>query len=198
MKTLLPRLLFLLIPALSWAHPHEWVDWSAGLVLDESKSAVKALVLEMTWDEWLSNLMLADFPQIRKGTLRATDLQMLDTTYGWAAPVRRFTLTVLVNGRAQPLPPPVISAPTAGTKLLTLVYTVPLPLTIAGSTEVRVSLYDPTYYVDMGISAKKGGFYQGVADAAKRQGSVAFEQDFDHPYYSDVYPEVVVFSLKSR
>ncbi len=191
------RLVFLLLPVLAWAHPHEWVDWSAGLVLDEKSPAVKALVLELAWDEWLSNLVLTDFPQIRKGTMRQADLAMLDTTYGWAAPVRRLALTVLVNGKPVPLPRPTVSTPTVNGKQLTMVYTVPLTVKVSAPTEVRVSVYDPTYYTDMGISAKKGGFYLGVADPEKRRPSIAFEQDFIHPYYSDVYPEVVVFSLKS-
>ncbi|MEI8096238.1 MAG: DUF1007 family protein [Spirochaetales bacterium] len=190
--------LLLLLPSLAWAHPHEWVDWSAGLVLDEGKPlVVKSITLELTWDEWFSSLVFTDFPQISTKTMRPADLSMLDRTYGFASSLRATSLTVLWKGKPLTLPKPVPLPPVGGTKTVTLVYSLPLGLKIDAPGELRVCLFDPTYYTDMGISAKKGAFFVGVKDPSKYKDSFSFEQDFDHPYYGGVYPEVVVFQLGS-
>ena len=185
-----------LVPT-AWAHPHEWVDWGAGLVLDEKKP-VKALAiqLELTWDEWYSALVLTDFPGVSKNALGAADLVQLDTTYGLAATNRSVSLTVTFRGREVKVKP-VIQAPRTNGKTVTLVYSLPLGLKVEAPSELRVELYDPTYYTDMGIRAKAGAFFKGVKDPGAYAGAFTFEQDFGHAYYGGaVFPEVVVFALK--
>jgi len=197
MKCTIFVLTLVLGAASAWAHPHEWVDWGVGLVLDEKKP-VKAvsLQLELTWDEWYSALVLTDFPGLAKNTLGAADLLQLDTTYGLAASHRAFVLTVTFRGKAVVVRP-VLQGPRTNGKTVTLVYSLPLGLKIDAPSELRVGLYDPTYYTDMGIRSKDGAFYKGVRDPAAYQGSTSFLQDFDHPYYGGtVFPEVVVFTLK--
>jgi len=82
------------------AHPHEWVDWGAGLVLDEAKPVrVVSVQLELTWDEWYSSLILTDFPALAKGKLTAPDLSQVDTVYGLASPQRSVTLIVTYQGK---------------------------------------------------------------------------------------------------
>lgn len=187
----------LLAAAPSWAHPHEWVDWGVGLVLNEKKPVqAVSFQLEMTWDEWLSALVLTDFPGISKGSLSAADLTMLDTTYGLASNQRSVRIVVTYRGKPVGVKP-VIQAPTTNGKTVTLVYSLPLGLKVEAPSELRVSVYDPTYYTDMGIRAKVGAFFKGVKNAAAYEGSTAFEQDFQHSYFGGtVFPEVVVFSLK--
>ena len=179
------------------AHPHEWVDWGVGLVLDEKKPAtVVSVQLELTWDEWFSALMLTDFPGIAQNALGAADLAQLDTTYGLGAPQRASSLTVTWRGRPVPVKL-TMRAPRSNGKQVTLVYSFPLNLKISSPSELRVCLYDPTYYTDMGIRAKNGAFFLGVRDPRSYDGSTSFEQDLVHPYYGGaVYPEVVVFALR--
>ena len=179
------------------AHPHEWVDWGVGLVLDEKKPMkVVSAQLELTWDEWFSSLLLTDFPGIAKNALRPADLAQLDSVYGLASNQRAVNLSVWYRGQPVKVKP-VIQPPRTDGKTVTLVYSLTLGLVVDKAAEVRVSLYDPTYYTDMGIRAKAGAFFKGVKDAAAFAGSTAFEQDFSHPYYGDtVFPEVVVFALK--
>jgi ABC-type uncharacterized transport system substrate-binding protein len=179
------------------AHPHEWVDWGVGLVLDEKKP-LKALSaqLELTWDEWYSALVLTDFPGLPKNTLSAADLSQLDTTYGLASPNRAVSLTVTFRGKPVKITP-VIQSPRTNGKTVTFVYSLGLGLNVTSPSELRVELYDPTYYTDMGIRSKEGAFFRGVKDPAAYAGSFTFEQDFGHPYYGgSVFPEVVVFALR--
>lgn len=179
------------------AHPHEWVDWGAGLVIDEKKPVrAVSLQLELTWDEWYSALILADFPGISANTLGAADLVQLDTVYGLASPQRNVSLTVTFRGKPVPIKA-LPRAPRTDGKTVTLVYSLTLGLKVDAPSELRVELYDPTYYTDMGIRAKSGAFYIGVKDPASYEGSTTFEQDFGHPYFGGtVFPEVVVFALR--
>lgn len=197
MKLPLVVLVGVLFVAPAWSHPHEWVDWGAGLVLDEKKPVkVTALQLELTWDEWFSALLLTDFPGIAKGTLSAADLQQLDTVYGLASNQRSVKLTATFN-KAPVTLKPVIQPPRTNGKTVTVVYNLPLGLVVSSPSELRVSMYDPTYYTDMGIRAKTGAFFKGVKNPAAYDNSFSFEQDFGHPYFGDtVFPEVVVFALK--
>jgi len=180
-----------------WGHPHEWVDWGVGLVLDEKKPVKAVSVqLELTWDEWYSALVLTDFPGVAKNTLGAADLAQLDTTYGLASPERAVSLTVTFRGQAVKVKP-VIQAPRTNGKTVTLIYSLPLALKVEAPSELRVELYDPTYYTDMGIRSKAGAYYKGVKNPAAYDGSFTFEQDLGHAYYGgSVFPEVVVFALK--
>jgi len=190
-------LLGVLFTAPAWAHPHEWVDWGVGLALDEKKP-VKALSvqLELTWDEWYSALVLTDFPGLAKNTLGAADLQQLDTTYGLGSPDRAVSLIVTFRGKPVKVKP-VIQAPRTDGKTITLVYSLALGLTVSVPSELRVEIYDPTYYTDMGIRSKAGAFFKGVKDPTAYAGSFSFEQDFARAYYGgSVFPEVVVFALK--
>lgn len=179
------------------AHPHEWVDWGAGLVLDETKPPkVLSVRLELTWDEWYSALVLTDFPHLAEGRLSAADLAQLDSTYGLASNQRSVSLSLTWKGKPVPVKTQ-IQAPRTNGKTVTLVYALPLALRVDSPAELRVELYDPTYYTDMGIRAKAGAFVVGVKDPAAYAGSFSFEQDFNHPYYGGtVFPEVVVFALK--
>ena len=181
----------------AWSHPHEWVDWGVGLVLDEKKPMkVVSAQLELTWDEWFSALLLTDFPGIATNSLRPADLGQLDTVYGLASNQRAVSLTVWYRGQSVKVKP-VIQAPRTDGKTVTLVYSLALGLAVDKPTEVRVSLYDPTYYTDMGIRAKAGAFFKGAKNAEAYVGATSFEQDFAHPYYGgSVFPEVVVFALK--
>ncbi len=197
MKLPLVLLLASLSAAPVAAHPHEWVDWGVGLVLDESKP-VRALSaqLELTWDEWYSALILMDFPGVAKNSLGAADLVQLDTTYGLGSSGRAVSLTVTFRGQVVKVKP-VIRAPRTNGKTVTVVYSLPLGLKVVAPSELRVELYDPTYYTDMGIRAKAGAFFPGVKDPAAYADSFSFEQDFGRPYYGgSVFPEVVVFALK--
>ena len=185
-----------LMAAPAWGHPHEWVDWGVGLVLDEKKPVkVVSAQLELTWDEWYSALVLTDFPGVAKNTLGAADLSQLDTTYGLASENRAVSLTVTFRGKPVKVKA-VIQAPRTNGKTVTLVYSLALNLKVDAPSELRVELYDPTYYTDMGISAKSGAFFKGVKNLSAYAGSFSFEQDFAHPYYGSVFPEVVVFALK--
>lgn len=191
-------LLFLvLLAGPAWSHPHEWVDWGVGLVLEEKKPVkAQSLQLEMTWDEWFSSLVLTDFPGIAKNQMSAADLKQLDTVYGLKSAQRSYRLEVTFRGKPVPVTP-VIQGPRTNGKTVTFVYSLNLGLTVAAPSELRVSLYDPTYYTDMGIRAKTGAFFKGVKDPAAYEGAFSFEQDFDHPYFgATVFPEVVAFALK--
>lgn len=184
-------------PAAAGAHPHQWVDWGVGLALDEGRQpTVQALTLELTWDESFSSLMLMDFPAIPKGTLGPRDLGQLDAVYGLASPQRSVLLTVTLGGRALTARPVLQAARTNG-KTVTLVYRVGVGARIEGPSELRVSLYDPSYNTDMGIRAQRGAFWIGVKDPSRYAGAASFEQDLGHPYYGgQVYPEIVVFALR--
>lgn len=197
MKLCLFVLVGLFFVAPVWSHPHEWVDWGTGLVLDEKKPLkVTGIQLEMTWDEWYSALLLTDFPGIGAGTLSAADLKQLDTVYGLASNQRSVSLTVTYNGVKVPVKPSILPPRTNG-KTVTVVYSLPVKLQVSSPSELRISLYDPTYYTDMGIRAKAGAFFKGVKNPAVYDNSFSFEQDFNHPYFGDtVFPEVVVFALK--
>lgn len=179
------------------AHPHEWVDWGVGLLYKETKpAAVQGLTVEMTWDEWFSALMLADFPLMAKNQLSGADLQQLDQVYGLHSPGHVIRIDLTYQGKAV-TSTAVIRAPRVSGKQVTLVYFFPLALPVTSPSEFRVSVYDPTYYVDMGIRAKTGAFYVGVKDPSAYEGSYSYEQDFSHPYFGGiVFPEVVAFGLK--
>ncbi len=186
-----------LAAAPAWGHPHEWVDWGAGLALSESKP-VKALsvTLELTWDELFSAVMLSDFPAIDKGTMSAADLKLLDTTYGLASPDRAVNLSVTFQGKPIPVKP-VLQTLRSDGKQVTLVYLLPLDVTIDAPGDLAVEIYDPTYYTDMGIRAKNGAYFIGVKDPAAYAGRTRLLQDLDHAYFGGmVYPEVVVFALR--
>jgi ABC-type uncharacterized transport system substrate-binding protein len=197
MKVLPLVLLAVLTAGPASAHPHEWVDWGVGLVLDEAKPVrAVSIQLELTWDEWYSALVLTDFPGLAAAKLGAADLNQLDTTYGLASPNRAVSLTVTFRGQSVAVKP-VIQAPRTNGKTVTFVYSLPLGLKVAAPSELRVELYDPTYYTDMGIRAKSGAFFKGVKDAKAYEGAFSFEQDLAHPYYGGaVFPEVVVFALR--
>ena len=190
-------LLLAVLAAPAAAHPHEWVDWGAGLLLDDAQpSKAVSLVLELTWDEWLSALMLTDFPGIEAKNLTAADLGKLDKAYGLSDPDRAVSLTVTLRGKTLPSPTTLRAVRSDG-KQVTLVYEIPLGFSIDAPGELRIELYDPTYYTDMGIRAKSGAFVVGVKNPPVYKGDFALEQDLTHPYYGgSVYPEVVVFKLR--
>jgi ABC-type uncharacterized transport system substrate-binding protein len=193
---LIPLLTFLL-SAPVWGHPHEWVDWGAGLALNETKP-VKAVsvTLELTWDELFSAVMLSDFPGIDKGTMSPADLKQLDTTYGLGSPDRAVNLSVTFRGKPIAVKPLLQTLRSDG-KQVTLVYSLPLGVTVDAPGDLAVEIYDPTYYTDMGIRAKNGAYFTGVKDPAAYAGRSRLLQDMDHPYYGGmVYPEVVVFALR--
>ena len=180
-----------------WAHPHEWVDWGVGLVVNDGQPrTVTGAWLELTWDEWFSALVLDDYPGVAKGPLSAADLKGLETDFGLSCPDRAVSLTVSSAGKAVPFQ---ITAgqPRYDGKQLTLVYFLSFSLPVTTRTDLRVEIYDPTYYTDMGIRSQSGGYFVGVTDPAKAPGSVSFARDQAHPYYGgSVVPEVVVFTLK--
>ena len=181
----------------AWAHPHEWVDWGVGLVVEAgSPRTVTGAWLELTWDEWFSALVLDDYPAVAHGPLSAADLKGLETDFGLSSPDRAVSLTVTSGGKAVPFR---ITAgqPRYDGKKITLIYFLALTLPVSTPSDLRVELYDPTYYADMGIRSQSGGYFAGVKDPAQAPGSVSFARDQAHPYYGgSVVPEVVVFALK--
>jgi ABC-type uncharacterized transport system substrate-binding protein len=196
MKKLLPFAI-LLLSAPAWGHPHEWVDWGAGLALNEAKP-VKALSvnLELTWDELFSAVMLSDFPRIEKGTMTRADLDLLDKTYGLSSPDRAVSLQVTFRGKPITVRP-VLQTPRTDGKQVTLVYALALGITVDAPGDLAVEIYDPTYYTDMGIRAKDGAYFIGVKDPAAYTGRTQLKQDMEHPYFGGmVYPELVVFALR--
>lgn len=195
MRLLFSTLLALSVLAPASAHPHEWVDWGAGVVWDGARTRVAGVQLELTWDQWLSELVLADFPAAAQGPLSPADLAEVDAGYGLGSPNRASSLSVTWQGRPVAVKPVLTGLRTDG-RAVTLVYSLALNLALTAPSELRVELYDPTYYADMGIRSRAGGFFVGVKDPASFGGTFVFRQDKDHPYFAgSVYPEVVVFSL---
>ncbi len=195
MKLSLLFLAALVLVSAAWGHPHEWVDWGVGVTVDDSRPRkLVSARLELTWDEWYSALIVTDFPGLQKNSLGPGDLPQLDAAYGLASPDRAVNVFVTFAGKPVPVKR-VVESPRYDGKQATLIYTVPLGFLIEEPAELRVEIYDPTYYTDMGIRAKAGGYFVGKASPAV--GSVRFEQDASHAYYGgSVVPEVVVFSLK--
>ena len=196
MKSALLVLVLLLSPYLAWAHPHEWVDWGVGLVMGEGPvRTVVSARLELTWDEWFSSLVLADFPGLGKGPVDPVDLGRIDSSYGLGSEDRAVTLAVMFQGRTIPVKRTLTAVRSDG-KQVTLVYTLPLGLSVEAASQLRISVYDPTFYADMGIRHQNGAFFQGLKAGAPSPGTFFFAQDLGHAYYGGtVYPEVVVFSL---
>jgi len=192
-------LAFLAVVAVApaWGHPHEWVDWGVGLVVETQKPVrVVEGRVELTWDEWFSALVLTDYPTLGKAPLSASDLATLDTTYGLADPDRAVNFSVLYQGHAIKVKL-TIQQPKSDGKQITLVYSFPLGLKVLAPSELRVELYDPTYYADMGIRAKAGGYFVSSTGSPVEAGTFQFQQDVRHPYYGgSVLPEVVAFALR--
>jgi len=73
------------------------------------------------------------------------------------------------------------------------------PMVIQGKTMVKASRQKGRTGVQSFVMKSfLMALFLSVKDAAKYQNSFAFEQDFDHPHYGGVFPEVVVFHLETR
>lgn len=197
MKWRLSVLVGVLLSSPVWGHPHEWVDWGVGLVVNGQKPAqVESAQLELTWDEWYTALVATDYPNLGKTPFDPAALAELDSTYGLGSPDRAVSLNVTFRGNPVKVKL-VMQQPRYNGKQITFVYTFILGLKVLAPSELKVEIYDPTYYTDMGIRAKAGGFFLGAHGAAPDVGTFKYEQDFARGYYGgSVYPEVVAFALR--
>jgi ABC-type uncharacterized transport system substrate-binding protein len=148
------------------AHPHVWIDASATFVFADAKLA--AVAHRWTFDEVLSAVFAREFDKNRDKTFSPAELKELfektfeslkdyDFFMHFFVDEKRVTLTEVRDFRA-----------TIGPDgKLTYDFVVPLPQSVdPAKAQVRMSVYDDSYYIDVALNRSEPARIEGLAAGA--------------------------------
>ncbi len=179
----------------AYAHPHVWVETRANFVFDHGK--LIAVDLDWLFDEIFSAQMIEDFDTAHKGYFDAKDAAELekqvlpgygDDTFLWFTHVR-------VDGREVRITKVGNFKPTLENGQVRFRFTLTLPEPLDPvKHKVEAGLYDPTFFDDLGLSARDPITLSGIAPG---QCSDTIAPDPAHKlYFNQVTPEVIRFTCK--
>ncbi len=145
------------------AHPHVWIDADAGLSVVEGK--LSALSITWTFDEFYSAYSVEDMDGDGDGKPDQPAMDaMIDQAMGDLEPWRYFTDLRLDGLKVAFGPPEAVSATFEGGRMA-YAFTLPVadPIPLDRSEGITLRLYDPSFYIDVGLSdTTEGGTGPGA------------------------------------
>lgn len=182
-----------LAPLILSAHPHVWVDMRAELVLG-------ATAWEGVWAEWrfdplMSSLVLQDTDLNRNRRFEPAELRRVEE--GYFRNLENFGYFVFAWADDRPLSvgrPRDFSARMDGEKLVyRFFYPLNHPLPRGRASTLRFSMYDETYYADLGFVRSEP---VKITASGGRSASFTIVQNPARAYFSGtVLPEEVVVQV---
>ena len=135
------------LPALgAYAHPHVFIN--SHVSVDFEGEAVSRISLEWTFDELFSQMVISDYDKEKKGSF--TEAEAAGLKKGAFDNLKNFHyfLALGIDGRSAELPPIRDFKPSIRDGKLVYSFYLPLALQIpAAGRELRLTIYDDTYYV---------------------------------------------------
>lgn len=113
-----------------------------------AEGSVKSLGIEWTFDELFSQMILADYDRGGKGSF--TRAEVADLKKGAFDNLRNYHyfLALFVDGKPKRLPPIADFSPSVRGGRLVYAFSLPLDAPVpASGLEIRLTIYDDTYYV---------------------------------------------------
>ena len=139
--------LFALVSALcAYAHPHVFI--SNHVAVDFDGAVLARISVEWTFDELFSQMIIADYDGGKKGSFTEAEAAALKKGAFDNLRNYHYFLAFFLNGKALALPPIRDFKPAIKDGRLIYSFSLPLELPIAAKpTELRITVYDDTYYV---------------------------------------------------
>ena len=175
------------------AHPHIWIDATVALVAREG--TVRELAMAWKFDPLFSGMVTSDFDKNGNGTLDPDEIQALtDQTVPSIAEYDYFT-HLRIGGKARKVESIRNFKIQVHNKLLYYGFAIPLdPPVDPLHTELSFSLYDRSYYTDVGTEAE--GAIRLLGDWPPGC-SVETTEDVGNPiYFGMVFPVLHVLRCK--
>jgi len=175
----------LLVPGMAQAHPHVWVETLATVQFD--KSLVTALHVVWTFDEVVSDVMIADYDKNKNGRLDPPEIEeMRKKAFEPMKPYSYFTMIYLDNKKIENLKPEHFT-PRIEKNILIYDFVLRLPQPVDPVNHVLSwSTYDESYYIDMEPPEKDPVHYEGAEGVACK--SEIAEDEGNTIYYGMVHP----------
>jgi len=163
-----PLAAFLLaLPAAASAHPHIWIEATVQVAFQAGAPAT----LRQTWafDAFYSAFTVQQFDADRNGRLDEAELRQLAAESGESLKSFGFFTHLNVNGAAVAVPAVADMMGEMKDDRLHLSFTVDLPPSAGSPPEFTLSLFDPTYYVALGLSADAPVAIEGAPAGCRAQ-----------------------------
>lgn len=185
-------LLIASVLSLAWsqparAHPHVWVDVAIGFVFENGR--VTALAMEWTFDQFFSNMLLADFDKNKDKRFDAAEAKALHD--GAFVALKQAGYFIHARG-AQPVEVTEVRDFTAAVSWDQVTYRFVARLAEPldpRAQPLMVGVYDETYYIDLALADKNPIALLGEGGKGCRHEIV---EDKETPlYFGMVFPKVV-------
>ncbi len=183
---------FVFIAAPVFSHPHIWVD--SGLELVVEGNTVKGFWAEWTFDDMMTAMVLADAPAGANG--RFSDASTRKIRDGYFQNLANYQYFCYIWQDDRVIPITTVSAfetRLSGGKLYYRFF-IPINRTIPTSgTVIRISMYDETYYTDLGFRRVQPIRVTGAGPGRFRFSLI---QNPSRAYFGEqIYPEEAVITL---
>lgn len=186
--------LILVVAGQAHAHPHVWVDMAIELVVEGN--LVRGFWVDWSFDEMMTAMVLADIPVGTDGRFTGPNAQRVFRDYFRNLENFNYFTYIWINRR--PITVRGIDNFTAVVLNRRLVYRffVPIDHPLRGdSTELVISMYDDTYWTDMGFRRNNPVRVSGLAPSRI---SWKLELNARRAYYGGmVQPEEAIITIKS-
>jgi len=139
--------LFAFVPTLcAYAHPHVFI--SSHVAVDFEGTVLARVSVEWTFDELFSQMIIADYDKVSKGSFTEAEAMALKKGAFDNLKNYHYFLAFFIDGKKLTLPPIRDFRPTIMDGRLVYSFSLSLELPITAKlTELRITIYDDTYYV---------------------------------------------------
>lgn len=188
-------LLFALWPLLALnAHPHVFIK--SQVAVDFQGTSLSALSVEWTFDELFSQMIAADYDRSRKGSFTETEAAALKKGAFDNLRNYHYFLALFLDGKPLLLPPIRNFRPSMREGRLVYTFSLPLALAIASRSELRITIYDDSYYVAFD---KLSPTDVSLGSAQAVEASVSIEKTKVHAEWPGQFmPDQIVLRLKRK
>jgi ABC-type uncharacterized transport system substrate-binding protein len=184
---------FALLTRILAAHPHVWVDMGVELVIEQN--TIKGFWAEWSFDEMMTAMVIADVSPGQNNQFSSQSVQRIQRDYFQNLKNYNYFSYVWVDRKAIPINRVEQFQPSLINRRLFYRFFVPINVPIAPSgSEVVISMYDDTYWTDMGFRKNQPVRIRGISP-----GRVSFRLGLNpsRAYYGGmVQPEEVTFLIR--
>lgn len=175
------------------AHPHVWIDMAVELVIEGN--IVRGFWAEWTFDEMMTAMVLTDVPATAGGTFSETGSRRIFQSYFSNLRNYNYFSYVWQDKRSIPVTRVESFQPSVRRGRLVYRFFVPIGRAIPPTgTEIVISMYDETYYTDMGFRRDNPVRVSGVDPPRVR---FRLAQNPNRAYFGGmVYPEEAIITIE--
>ena len=188
-------LCLLLIPGSVFAHPHVFIDNTITIVFDQKGLAgIKA---KWVFDEMFSSMIIHDYDGNKDGAFNVAEIKKIKN--GAFSNLKNFHYFTYIKIDGKKFEVKFVRDFSSSLDNNRVIYTFFIPCHVLASSsqkEIKISIYDNTYYVDVALAGKNPVHFEHTSHIDCQHKIV--DNTKNPYYYGQIFPQEIILKFRKK